>query len=191
MSLIRSFFNEPFFGDEFLTRRGRQDPFDSLWRQQQQLSHAIDQEIQRSGFPVLRTPPCHVTEEKGEYVVEAELPGVRKEDLDVRITEGGRTLTIEGHTFRRTATAPEPQATISEHKEEKGKATTKAVSAPAGGKEVAKTEEEQTYQSTFTRSFTFPKAVDGAKISAKFENGLLTLQLPQLANPQEHKVLIA
>jgi len=199
MSLIRSILNDPFFSDDFgLVRGRRQDPFDALWRQQQQLLQAADQAFQ--GFPTQRTPPVHVSEENGEYIVEAELPGVRKEDLDVRVSQGGRALTIEGHTFRRSSIAPQPQGSITEHKEgeaspKESKASQGTV-ATTGNKEVGKAngqavEGESTYQSTFSRSFTFPKPVDGAKIAAKFENGLLTLTLPQLTSAQDLKVQIA
>lgn len=33
--------------------------------------------------------------------MEAELPGVKKEDVDVRIGDGGRSVTIEGKIIRR------------------------------------------------------------------------------------------
>jgi HSP20 family protein len=37
-----------------------------------------------------------VSEAGNTYVVEAELPGVKKENLEVRIGDGGRSLTIQG-----------------------------------------------------------------------------------------------
>jgi HSP20 family molecular chaperone IbpA len=46
-------------------------------------------------------PSIEVTEEGDNYVVEADLPGVKKENVDVRIGDGGRSLTIEGKLFRR------------------------------------------------------------------------------------------
>lgn len=49
----------------------------------------------------LRTPAVEINEEGDHYVVEAELPGVRKEDVDVRIGDAGRSLTIEGKSVRR------------------------------------------------------------------------------------------
>ncbi|KZT59148.1 HSP20-like chaperone, partial [Calocera cornea HHB12733] len=134
----------------------------------------------------VRTPPCHLSEDGNQYVVEAELPGVRKEDLDVRVSEGGRTLTIEGHTFRRSPTNPQPQGSITEHKEGEAPAKESKASqgtvATTGKKEVEKAGEqaaagESTYQSTFSRSFTFPKPVDGSKITAKLDHGVLTLNL--------------
>jgi HSP20 family molecular chaperone IbpA len=44
----------------------------------------------------LAQPSLELAEEDGKYVVEAELPGVRKEDVKVTVGEGGRALTISG-----------------------------------------------------------------------------------------------
>ena len=46
-------------------------------------------------------PAVDVTEEGNKYVVEAELPGVKKEDIEVRISDGGRSVTIEGKIAER------------------------------------------------------------------------------------------
>ncbi|EJT96663.1 hypothetical protein DACRYDRAFT_40408, partial [Dacryopinax primogenitus] len=48
------------------------------------------------GSTFVRSPAVELAEEGNEYVVEAELPGVRKEDLEVSVGEGGKSLTIEG-----------------------------------------------------------------------------------------------
>jgi HSP20 family protein len=37
-----------------------------------------------------------VSEDGDNYVVETELPGVKKEDMEVRVGDGGRSVTIEG-----------------------------------------------------------------------------------------------
>lgn len=50
--------------------------------------------------------PVDVSEQVDAYVVEAELPGVKKEDIDVRIGDNGRSVTIEGQIVRRSAPAP-------------------------------------------------------------------------------------
>jgi HSP20 family molecular chaperone IbpA len=47
-------------------------------------------------------PAVEFAEEEGKYIVEAELPGVRKEDLKVTVGEGGRALTIAGSRAQRT-----------------------------------------------------------------------------------------
>lgn len=42
----------------------------------------------------------------------------------------------------------------------------------------------------FTRSFRLPKGVDEAKISAKFQHGVLTVHIPKGALPQPKKIAI-
>jgi len=45
-------------------------------------------------------PAVDLTDDGKQYVVEAELPGVRKEDVEVRIDDSGRSVTIEGRIVR-------------------------------------------------------------------------------------------
>jgi HSP20 family molecular chaperone IbpA len=55
-------------------------------------------------------PPVDVIEEGNAYIVEAELPGVQKDNVEVRIGDGGRSLTIEGKIV---AQRPEPTGSAS------------------------------------------------------------------------------
>ena len=43
-------------------------------------------------------PAVDVTEEGDKYILEADLPGVKKENVDIRIGDGGRSVTIQGKT---------------------------------------------------------------------------------------------
>lgn len=51
--------------------------------------------------PAMLQPAVDVTEVGNKYVIEAELPSVKKEDVNVRIGDGGRTVTIEGKVVSR------------------------------------------------------------------------------------------
>lgn len=55
-------------------------------------------------------PPVDVSEEGNNYVIEAELPGVKKENVEVRIGDGGRSVTIEGKVISRRSEPPENSA---------------------------------------------------------------------------------
>ena len=46
---------------------------------------------------------------------------------------------------------------------------------------------------TFSRSFSLPQTVDGAKVSAEYKNGVLTVRLPlrEEAKPRQIKVEVA
>jgi HSP20 family molecular chaperone IbpA len=54
--------------------------------------------------------PVDVSEEANQYIIEAELPGVRKEDLDVNIADGGRTVRIEGKIVSRANAQSRPES---------------------------------------------------------------------------------
>ena len=60
--------------------------------------------------PAMLQPAVDVTEAGNKYVIEAELPGVKKENVNVRIGDGGRSVTIEGKVVSRRSEA-EPAET--------------------------------------------------------------------------------
>jgi len=45
-------------------------------------------------------PVIELSEDDSNYLVEAELPGVQRENLDISVGDGGRSVTIEGKIFR-------------------------------------------------------------------------------------------
>lgn len=104
MSLTRNFFREfrpmfrlledPFFGRAPVAYNGRghsvfDDPFFGL---------------ARSGL----RPAVDVAEEGNSYIIEAELPGVRREDINVEIGDNGRSVTIQGKIVRRPRQQEQP-----------------------------------------------------------------------------------
>ncbi|KAK7048357.1 SHSP domain-containing protein [Favolaschia claudopus] len=115
---------------------------------------------------MLRGPAVDVSEAGNSYVVEAELPGVKKENLEVRIGDGGRSLTIEG----------------------------KLLSAKEGSENNAPDAENSTQISTersvfgsFTRTVFLPRPVESSNVVAKLEDGILKLTL----NKMEDKASVA
>jgi HSP20 family protein len=48
--------------------------------------------------PTAVRPAVDVTEEGDKYILDADLPGVKKENVDIRIGDGGRSVTIQGKT---------------------------------------------------------------------------------------------
>ena len=94
MSITRNLFNEirPFFR-----------LFDDVSRAHPAYS-IVNRPIGRQFDPFLqpRSPSIDISEQGNEYIVEAEVPGVKKENLDVRIGDGGRSITVEGQIFSRS-----------------------------------------------------------------------------------------
>jgi len=102
------------------------------------------------------TPPANILESKDGYVLEAEMPGVSKDGLEVTVENG--ELTILG---RRTAAQPK-------------------------GREVYR----ESRQVDFRRSFELDPSIDTAKITAKIDQGVLTLHLPKAEAVKPRKIAV-
>jgi HSP20 family protein len=98
--------------------------------------------------------------EGGEIVIKAELPGLTKEDIDLRVENN--TLTIRGQRQRSAEVKDEQYHRV-----------------------------ERVY-GTFSRSFSLPGTVDGARVSADYRDGLLTVTLPvkEEARPRQIQVKV-
>jgi HSP20 family protein len=105
-------------------------------------------------------PAVDIYEDEHKLLLKLEVPGVKQEDLDVRVEN--QILTVKGE--RRFE---------SEEKEENFHRI------------------ERRFGS-FTRSFTLPVSVDTASVGAKYENGVLAIQLAkkEAAKPKQVKIEI-
>lgn len=79
-------------------------------------------------------PAVDVTEEPNAFVVEAELPGVKKENVDLRIGDNGQSLTIEGRTFFRSKESqPAASATSASEGQQSQTQSSESAVTPADG----------------------------------------------------------
>lgn len=101
-----------------------------------------------------------LTEQDGSYAVKAEIPGVKKDDIEVRVD--GSTVTIS--------------AEVKSDKEEKG-----------NGGRVLRRERQEGYAS---RSFTLACPVDDSKVEANYKNGILALTLPKKADTSSKRITV-
>lgn len=196
MSLSRNFFREfrplfrmledPFFGRAPVAYGGRgrsvfDDPFFGL---------------ARDGL----RPAVDVAEEGNSYIIEAELPGVRKDDINVEIGDNGRSVTIQGKIIRRPRQQEQPVVETSANGEvQEGKypsrnrlvrtkfLTTHPLAASPESNKIS-VERESTGHTTFTRSITLPTQVDANKVSAKLTDGVLTLTIPKAEDAGRVKI---
>lgn len=90
-----------------------------------------------------------VVEKNGVFKVRADLPGVKKEDINVRID--GNLVQIDAETKEEK-----------EFKEDGGKVL-----------------RSERYYGAVSRAFTLAQDVDESKATAKYEDGVLTLELPK------------
>ncbi|KAH8914290.1 HSP20-like chaperone [Atractiella rhizophila] len=115
----------------------------------------------------LSRPAIDVHEEGDKYVVQAEVAGARKEDLKLEFGgDGGEVLTLSGKIVKTKEFKPE------EVKE--GAGNEKAVEKPN-----TNIWHSERFEGSFARSVRFPTPVDTDKVSAKYENGILEVEVPK------------
>jgi HSP20 family protein len=93
-----------------------------------------------------------VTENEKAYTVKADIPGVKKDDINVRVE--GNMVQIDAET--------------KSEKETKG-----------NGDKVLRSER---YYGTVSRAFSLAQEIDSDKVQAKYADGVLTLELPKKAS---------
>ena len=103
------------------------------------------------------TPPVNIYETKTDYVLEAEMPGVSKDGLEVTLE--GNEITIHG---RRSTEATNGEPLL----------------------------RERYPTAEYRRVFEIDPALDTGKISAKVEQGLLTLTLPKSSRQQPRRIAV-
>ncbi len=105
------------------------------------------------GFSLV--PETDIYEEKGNLIMKTELPGIKKEDLDITL-EGDR-LTIKA-----------------EKKEE----------TPEGASSHAR----ERFYGRYCRSLTLPFPINGDRVSATLENGVLELKIPRAKEAKARRI---
>ena len=134
----------------------RYDPLDDFFR------GFFVRPVEMGSAPEAPAMKIDVKEQEQAFVVHAEMPGIRKEDIHV---------TIEG-----------PMVSISaERKQEK---EVKDEKDPA---RILRTER---YFGKVSRSFQLGQDIDDAKASAKFTDGVLELTLPKKAAAKTKRLVI-
>jgi HSP20 family protein len=103
------------------------------------------------------SPEVNIFETKEEYVLEAEMPGVTKDGLE--ITLEGTELTLTGHR----TTEPLPGQPLF----------------------------RETRAADFRRAFELDPAIDSARITARMDQGILTLTLPRLEKAKPRKITVS
>lgn len=135
--------------------------------------------------PAAIRPPVDVTEEGDKYIIEADLPGVKKENIDIRVGDAGRSVTIQGKTSSRQ-TNGESDTTA----ETTGKNSAEgAVVRTETGTQLAM-ERRYPGSATFIRTVWLPRPIDSSKVSAKIQDGILTMIVSKAEDQESIKVPI-
>lgn len=94
-----------------------------------------------------------VTENDKEYLVKAELPGAKKEDIHVSVDGGYVSISAETREEKKETKKHDGERTLL----------------------------QEMHYGSWSRGFTLPHEVDDKSADAKFENGVLMLTLPKRA----------
>ena len=134
---------DPAFGDNLETAFRRFFPASMFEAEAPQLKMRID-----------------VTENDKAYSVKADIPGVKKEDINVRVE--GNMVQIDA----RTAT----------EREQRG-----------DGDKVLRSER---YYGSISRSFSLSQDIDSGRVQARYTDGVLTLELPKAAPVDSRRITV-
>jgi len=122
-------------------------------KENRQVATANNQPLRREEYVA---PQVNIFENKEGYVLEAEMPGVNKEGLEITLEEN--EITIVG---RRQAENTPGQALFRER-----------------------------HAADYRRVFELDPAVDTSKISARMDQGVLTLALPRSEKVKPRKIRV-
>ena len=150
-------------------------PFDVMFDRMLGLSRQMDQAFSGrpfgqassgSGRPQLWLPPVDTYETEHAFVIEADLPGLHQENIDVHFEQG--TLTLTG---RRGPTLPASEGGSNNNK--------------------LRVYASERLSGAFSRSIRLPEYVDGEKIEATYANGVLTVRVPKSPAALPRKINVA
>jgi HSP20 family protein len=145
---------------KYSLRRPAFAPWNDLDTVQNRLARMFDE----PAFPSIQEgrwmPAVSVSETADELLLTAELPGLEEDDISIELENN--VLTVSG----------EKVATHSEDDEDRNYHVF-----------------ERSFGS-FSRSFTLPRTVDGEKILATFDKGVLSIKLPKVAEAKGRKISI-
>ncbi|TKY89530.1 hypothetical protein EX895_001315 [Sporisorium graminicola] len=161
--------------------------------------------VNAGDYRIWSGPKVDLHEEDTKFVLTAEVPGVKKEDLKINVDADRRRITLEGHMKSEYSSQPASSSDQQPKGDEAadGKQTSNAKHDNGGetSTQVAKKDStdggqvgtvghalvsERVYGS-FSRSFTLPATAnlsDDSSLKARFNDGLLRLEIPK--KKEEH-----
>uniref|UniRef100_A0A1D1YRF5 Heat shock protein n=1 Tax=Anthurium amnicola TaxID=1678845 RepID=A0A1D1YRF5_9ARAE len=125
-------------------------------------------------------PSVDISENDKSYIVEAEVPGMKKEDLSVEFLDDG-TLIMKGKIEQGSSSSSERMRTI-----DNTEGTTTESTGSDTDVVVASTVTKPTFWTServkghFQRSFQFPGKIDPESVKASYKDGLLSVIVPKV-----------
>jgi HSP20 family protein len=152
----------------YAPRRRSTWPTSSGWREMDRLRREMDRLFAdwptHSGWTAAPAyPAMNVWTNEEGVVVTAELPGVAPEDMDISVVN--ETLTVTGTRQPELVRQAEEVEGATYHRRERS-------------------------QGRFTRSFQLPFRIEGDKVEAAFERGVLHIHLPRAEADKPKKISV-
>ncbi len=142
-----------------ITRSNWVSPFERLYALQREIDRALTDapdNLESSTF----APPMDVVETNDEIVCHLEVPGISRDDLDIRVE--GNLVIITGE---------------------------KKAQLQQGQKEGGFRSVERRY-GRFERSFSLPRNLNASAVRASYDNGILTVVLPKAEESKPRRIQI-
>ncbi len=138
----------------------------NVWDEMFNIRNEFDRLLGRRGDTEVTSAWCPVVdvrEGKDELALQAELPGIRQDDVNVSVENG--VLTISGQKKQEIEQ----------------------------GQEGSDYHLVERHYGRFERSFSLPRSVDAQKVKAEFADGVLTVTLPkaEAAKPRRIEVQVS
>ncbi|KAI8376231.1 HSP20-like chaperone [Radiomyces spectabilis] len=176
--------------------------FSEAFRDMQRAFSMFDEPIfnvaRRSAYaPLMRYPATDIRETPEAYELHAELPGVKKQDIEIEMADE-HTLVLRGKIDQHKAESSEPtteataSATSATSETSAASATATATEGTSGANvpakattstEVAHPQQQwwtnERVTGSFQRAFTLPSRIQADAIKAKYEDGVLKVTVPK------------
>lgn len=133
-------------------------------------------------FKASKVPSLDVHETETEFVIQADVPGLSKENLHVEIDDNVLTLSGEYSKLHESETAEEEVAQGDNAEESNvNKASSKKPTYHI----------KERVSGSFKRSISFPVNVNSSEVKAELDGGVLTLNIPKELASKKVKINIA
>jgi HSP20 family protein len=141
----------------------RWDPFGEVTTLRDAMGQLFEQAFLRPGYGAATTPiaQMNVVEANGQYECQIMAPGAQSDDIDLTVRQN--TLTLQVKTKETFGADTLKSATFLLHEFGPGE---------------------------YTRSITFPKDVDGNKVGARYDRGILYVTVPLAAHAHPKRIAI-
>jgi len=158
-------------------------------------------ENQDAGLPSLSNFGVDIREENDRIIVEADLPGFQKDDIDITLEDGTLTIMAE----HREEVAEPPEAGNGNRRQEEQRQGSQQAQPQAQGQTEQNQQQSQRQRrqqqgeyllrerrvQRVVRSFTLPANVDEKNVEARLENGVLKIILQKREDAKPRRVKVA